>query len=85
MQSNQEQNTPEKATPKGNISAKYYYYVIALFTLLGVIGGYVYYLRVGCSSGGCMITSNPYLTVIWGGVMGYLLADLFFKPRQDTA
>ncbi|KAF0197271.1 MAG: hypothetical protein FD166_1913 [Bacteroidetes bacterium] len=44
---------------------------------LGIIGGYLYYRFVGCSSGGCAITSNPYMSMLWGGVLGYLLADIF--------
>lgn len=45
--------------------------------LVGVIGGFLYYRLVGCNSGGCAITSNPYMSVLWGGLMGYLLADIF--------
>lgn len=44
--------------------------------LVGIIGGYLYYRLVGCNSGGCAITSNPYMSVLWGGLMGYLLADI---------
>ncbi len=46
-------------------------------TVLGAIGGYIYYRKVGCSTGSCMISSNPYLSVLWGTVMGYLLGDMF--------
>jgi hypothetical protein len=33
----------------------------------GGIAGFSYYHFVGCSSGSCAITSNPYMSVIWGG------------------
>lgn len=45
--------------------------------IVGVIGGYLYYYFVGCKSGSCAITSNPYMSMLWGGLMGYLLADIF--------
>ena len=45
--------------------------------LLGVIGGYLYYHFIGCTSGTCAITSNPYMSILWGGLMGYLVADIF--------
>lgn len=45
--------------------------------LIGAIGGYLYYHYVGCASGGCAITSNPYLSILWGAVLGYLLFDMF--------
>jgi hypothetical protein len=53
--------------------------------ILGAIGGYIYYIKVGCVSGTCPITSNPYMSIIWGSVMGYLLGDLFKKsPKTQT-
>lgn len=54
--------------------------------LVGVIGGYLYYHFVGCSSGGCAITSNPYMSILWGGLMGYLLADIFkLKDKKSPS
>lgn len=58
-----------------------YLFVIGLFTLTGVLGGYAYYALVGCNSGGCAITSSPTLSIIWGGMMGYLLPDMFIKQK----
>lgn len=51
--------------------------------LVGIVGGYLYYRLVGCNSGGCAITSNPYMSMLWGGLMGYLLADIF-KLKEKT-
>jgi LytS/YehU family sensor histidine kinase len=45
--------------------------------LVGSIAGFSYYAMVGCTSGTCGITSNPWLSVLWGGIAGYLIADLF--------
>jgi hypothetical protein len=44
--------------------------------LLGIVGGYLYYIKVGCTSGSCPITSNPWMSMLWGGLMGYLIADM---------
>lgn len=56
-------------------------------TLIGVVaglaGGYLYYTEIGCKSGGCPITSNPWMTTIWGGVMGYLVGDMFVKKNTN--
>lgn len=51
--------------------------------ILGALGGFLYYRLVGCNSGGCAITSNPYISILWGAAMGYLLADIF-KIRKKT-
>ncbi|MDD3078693.1 MAG: DUF6132 family protein [Paludibacter sp.] len=48
----------------------------------GVIGGFVYYYYVGCQSGTCPITSNPYASIVFGGIFGYLLFDLFTKKEK---
>ena len=52
--------------------------------LVGGAGGFAYYHFVGCASGTCPITSNPYLTTIWGAVMGYLVFDMFKKKEHGT-
>ncbi len=42
--------------------------------LLGALAGYAYHRLVGCSSGACPITANPYISTLYGGVVGALLA-----------
>jgi hypothetical protein len=49
--------------------------------MAGAIGGFIYYWQVGCVSGTCPLTSNPYLTLLWGAVMGYLIGDMFTKKK----
>ena len=51
---------------------------------LGAVAGYLYYHFVGCASGTCPITSNPYISVIYGGFLGYLLLDMFKKKEHGT-
>lgn len=40
---------------------------------VGAIAGYLYYHYVGCSTGQCAITGNPYMSTVWGGLLGYFL------------
>ncbi|RPH34871.1 hypothetical protein EHM92_07270 [bacterium] len=44
-----------------------------LFVLLGAAGGYAYYYFVGCTTGTCPITSNPYISTGYGAVLGFVL------------
>lgn len=67
------------------IPSRIYLYVVAGFALLGVAGGYAYYWFVGCQTGGCAITSSPYLSMAWGGMLGYLLPDIFIKKQEEKA
>ncbi len=45
----------------------------------GAIAGYLYYYYIGCRSGSCPINTNPYFSVAWGAIIGYLLGDIFRK------
>ncbi|MFN3556819.1 MAG: hypothetical protein ACK4VN_12735 [Bacteroidales bacterium] len=73
---------PKSEKPSGNISRRNYLWVIGILTFAGVAGGYIYYALVGCNAG-CTIQSNPYLSMLWGGAMGYLIPDMFLKPRKE--
>jgi hypothetical protein len=44
-----------------------------LGVVIGGIAGFMYYYFVGCKSGSCAITSSPYMSVLWGGFMGFFL------------
>ena len=45
--------------------------------VVGGLLGYGVYRFIGCSSGGCPITSNPWVSTIVGMVFGGLLAGGF--------
>lgn len=47
--------------------------------VVGAIGGYIYYAKVGCESGTCPITSSPYISTIYGAIMGALTINIFTK------
>lgn len=49
--------------------------------IVGAIGGYIYYWQVGCVSGTCAITSNPWMSTAWGSAFGYLVFDMFAKKK----
>lgn len=44
--------------------------------VIGGLGGFLYYHFVGCTSGTCPITSNPFGSIIMGGLFGFLLVGL---------
>ncbi len=48
---------------------------IVIGAILGGILGFIYYKFVGCASGTCPLTSNPFISTIYGSVIGVLLAN----------
>jgi len=46
----------------------------------GAILGYAYYYFIGCTSGTCAITSNPYISTIYGAVVG---ATISFPNKKE--
>ena len=53
----------------------------------GAIVGYAYYYFIGCNSGTCPITSNPYISTVYGAVVGVLFAipsKKKVKPENDN-
>lgn len=52
--------------------------------VLGGIGGYLYYYYVGCNSGTCPITSNPYASIAYGLFFGGAIAYNKKKKVLDS-
>ncbi len=50
----------------------------------GIIGYFVFYRLIGCSNGSCPITANPYISTVYGIVLGVLLA-VVIAPAAGTA
>ena len=48
--------------------------------ILGAAGGYLYYSFIGCVSGTCPITSNPWLSTGYGALVG--LAFIPWKAKE---
>ncbi|MBS1916876.1 MAG: hypothetical protein JST87_11410 [Bacteroidetes bacterium] len=51
--------------------------------LAGAIAGYLYWYKIGCASGTCLITSKPVNSTIYGALMGALLFGIFKKQRTS--
>ena len=52
--------------------------------LVGAISGFLYWHFIGCNSGSCAITSNPYNSTIYGSVMGGLVFSMFKKEKGNS-
>lgn len=54
-------------------------------TVLGAIGGFLYWKFIGCNSGTCAIKSVWYWSTLWGAAVGFLLGDFvndFIQKRK---
>jgi len=51
----------------------------ALFTLGGALAGLTYYHLIGCASGSCPITSNPFGSMLYMGLIGWLISGIFSR------
>jgi H+/Cl- antiporter ClcA len=51
--------------------------------IVGIIGGFLYWKFVGCTTGTCPLKSNPLLMSIYGaligGLLGNVIQDIFKK------
>lgn len=54
-------------------------------TLLGGFAGFMYYLKIGCTTGSCPLTSDPYFPTLWGALFGWFLLgpDPKTKGKED--
>lgn len=61
------------------------YLPMMILAVVGAIGGYLYYRFVGCVSGTCPLTSNPYISTVYGGVLGALIGNIVTpgKKKED--
>jgi hypothetical protein len=48
---------------------------LVLGAIVGGGLGFAYYKFVGCSSGACPLTSNPFISTIYGMVVGALIGS----------
>jgi rhodanese-related sulfurtransferase len=49
----------------------------------GILGYFVIYRIIGCSTGSCSITANPYIATLFGVIFGVLLAGIII-PTPKT-
>jgi len=55
-----------------------------VFGFLGAIAGFAYWHFVGCASGSCPIQSKWYLSTLYGGILGFLVAGLFKTNKKEN-
>ncbi|MGD2085811.1 MAG: DUF6132 family protein [Candidatus Aminicenantes bacterium] len=46
----------------------------SLFVLIGALAGFAYYYFIGCTGNACPITSNPYISIGYGSLIGLVLS-----------
>ena len=49
----------------------------------GALSGLAYYLLAGCSTGGCVITSEPWIAMAYMGLAGALLSGITGTGCED--
>lgn len=49
---------------------------ILIGVFVGGIIGFLYYRFIGCKSGACIITRNPYISTIYWALLGGLIANI---------
>jgi len=54
-----------------------------LFVVGGASAGFAYYYFIGCNSGTCPISSNPYISTAYGAVMGLIIPFTRNEPKQE--
>jgi hypothetical protein len=52
-----------------------------VYGVIGGAGGFAYYTFVGCVTGSCPITSNPYLSTAYGAMIGLVMT---FSGRRKN-
>ena len=46
---------------------------LVLFVVGGAAAGFLYYRFVGCRTGACPLTGNPYISTLYGAMIGLLM------------
>ena len=57
--------------------------IYVLTIVAGTAGGYLLYRLVGCSTGSCSLTANPYLCIAFGAIFGFLIG-IILCPQKKT-
>jgi len=47
--------------------------------IIGAAAGFTWHRLIGCSGGTCPITGNPYISTLYGAVLGALSSGLFTR------
>ena len=52
--------------------------------VLGGLAGYLYYYFVGCATGACPISSNPYISTVYCAIIGVLLVSVVTPGKKQA-
>jgi len=70
-------STKEPELPAQRAKPRKMTFKLIAFVVVGALAGFAYYKFIGCRSGTCPITANPYISTIYGAVLGYLVSGGF--------
>lgn len=68
-------NLPTRPRNAKEFFTSRYFWKPFIATVVGALGGFLYYYFVGCNSGTCAISSNPYMSILWGAALGFFLVN----------
>jgi len=60
------------------------YYLVGA-VIGGLVGYLVLYRLIGCSTGACTITADPYISTLYGIILGVLLVSGIASPKNPAA
>lgn len=52
--------------------------------VVGAGAGWLYWNQIGCITGTCAITSNPFNSTVYGALVGWLLFSSFKKETKKN-
>jgi len=73
MENNSEMNTKVESLKIFFRSRAFWKPFIAF--VIGGLAGFLYYYFIGCNSGTCAMTSNPYSSILFGGFLGFFAVN----------
>ncbi|HEY5471318.1 MAG TPA: hypothetical protein VIK07_12415 [Bacteroidales bacterium] len=71
---NQCEVTPRPKTVR-EFFRSWYFWRPFIGVFAGGLVGFLYYHFIGCTTGSCAITSNPYSSILFGGFFGFFLTS----------
>jgi hypothetical protein len=68
-------DTEYKPKSFNELIRSWYFWKPVSAVILGGTGGFLYYYFVGCASGTCAITSNPFTSILFGSILGLFIVN----------
>lgn len=60
------------------------HWLMGIGVVVGAIAGFLYWRFVGCTSGTCPITSSPFMSTLWGMLLGGSIFNIFEQKEPKT-